>query len=772
MNPKLLILLVFVSFCSLLISTTWHIKLDGTGDFTTIQEGINASVDTDTVLVYTGTYYENLLIENKNIILASQELSTGNPQYVNLTIIDGQGVDSCIWIMDCQLGILVQGFTIQHGLGSMLNSTRKGGGVLADNSVTQIISCRIINNVASVGGGLAVPDSDVFLSNNDIIDNSASKGGGISISDENSISFDSVYKNSVYNNNAGVGFDIYAYHSNHVSIIVDTFSITIPDSYYAKAFDQLPGYNTYFTFDIETGLLELMPYDLYVATNGNDSNSGLTMENPLRNISTAVRLIDVDENEQRTIHVAAGEYSWQSNQQIFPFGLKQNLSIIGEDAASTIIINDFSPGTFYSLDLTGFCEIANFSFLIDYDYANNVGYFSFSNSFKMTNCNFSGSSGDAFLIIAESDYVELDSLFIYDASSLEIPCLMLFDINGSMNNVIMDNCNILNNPQSTQSTLAVTVEEDFIMENSIFTNNYASSIYSGNIAIAEFYPNVTNKQISNCLFSNNSTASPYNIKIMGIGANTVYNCTFADNNSTSSTLETKGNLEINNSIFFNPLNNFEIQLLATSVISELDVAFSNILGGESSVYNQNGTNIVNWNEGNIVEDPLFLLSGDDPYQLTDFSPCIDAGTPDTTGLFIPPWDLLHNQRIWDGDGNGTTIIDMGCYEFDAPQYVEIEDYEIPNFSFDNTNLSNYPNPFNPETTITFNLPVSGKIKLEIFNIKGQKVKTLMDCTTVLGTYECNWNGEDEAGKSVSSGQYVVKLKQNDNVTATKIMLLK
>ena len=120
MNPKLLILLVFVSFCSLLISTTWHIKLDGTGDFTTIQEGINASVDTDTVLVYTGTYYENLLIENKNIILASQELSTGNPQYVNLTIIDGQGVESCIWIMDCQFGVLVQGFTIQHGLGSML----------------------------------------------------------------------------------------------------------------------------------------------------------------------------------------------------------------------------------------------------------------------------------------------------------------------------------------------------------------------------------------------------------------------------------------------------------------------------------------------------------------------------------------------------------------------------------------------------------------------------------------------------------------------------
>ena len=75
------LLFAFVCFClpwcipgSLLNSTTWHIKQDGTGNFTTIQEGIDASADSDTVLVYPGTYYENLNINSKNITLSSLEM--------------------------------------------------------------------------------------------------------------------------------------------------------------------------------------------------------------------------------------------------------------------------------------------------------------------------------------------------------------------------------------------------------------------------------------------------------------------------------------------------------------------------------------------------------------------------------------------------------------------------------------------------------------------------------------------------------------------------
>jgi hypothetical protein len=282
--------------------------------------------------------------------------------------------------------------------------------------------------------------------------------------------------------------------------------------------------------------------------------------------------------------------------------------------------------------------------------------------------------------------------------------------------------------------------------------------------------------ITNCLFADNQCSGNADRTFLpdGSGNLAVNNSTFVNNTGLYTIMILRNPIEFHNNILRNNCN-YEIFLpdnSASGYLAELNISHCNIQGGQSAIYNQNNANIVNWGEGNIDEDPLFLLSGDDPYQLTEFSPCIDAGTPDTTGLFLPPWDLLYHQRVWDGDNNGSALIDMGCYEYGAPQYVDVEEHEITNSSVHNPNLSNYPNPFNPETTISFDLAEPGKVKLAIYNIKGQKVKTLMDCTTAPGTYECNWNGKDESGKPVSSGQYIVKLKQDKKETATKIMLLK
>jgi flagellar hook assembly protein FlgD len=91
----------------------------------------------------------------------------------------------------------------------------------------------------------------------------------------------------------------------------------------------------------------------------------------------------------------------------------------------------------------------------------------------------------------------------------------------------------------------------------------------------------------------------------------------------------------------------------------------------------------------------------------------------------------------------------------------------------NYNLTNYPNPFNGETTISFSLTTNlhEKARIEIFNIKGQKVKTF-DVITNGAAGSVIWNGRDETNKPVSSGIYFYKLVAGENTVTQKMLLLK
>lgn len=84
--------------------------------------------------------------------------------------------------------------------------------------------------------------------------------------------------------------------------------------------------------------------------------------------------------------------------------------------------------------------------------------------------------------------------------------------------------------------------------------------------------------------------------------------------------------------------------------------------------------------------------------------------------------------------------------------------------------SNYPNPFNPETIIEYIVPVNGAVKLIIYNILGQKVRTLVEQVQLAGTYQVFWNGRDELGSALSSGVYFYQL-QGENALITKKMTL-
>ena len=90
----------------------------------------------------------------------------------------------------------------------------------------------------------------------------------------------------------------------------------------------------------------------------------------------------------------------------------------------------------------------------------------------------------------------------------------------------------------------------------------------------------------------------------------------------------------------------------------------------------------------------------------------------------------------------------------------------------NVTLSNYPNPFNPTTTISFSLPEDGNVELSIYNVKGQKVKTLTNEFLVKGLHSIEWNGKDNNNKSVSSGIYFYKISAGKSTSMKKMLLLK
>ncbi len=85
---------------------------------------------------------------------------------------------------------------------------------------------------------------------------------------------------------------------------------------------------------------------------------------------------------------------------------------------------------------------------------------------------------------------------------------------------------------------------------------------------------------------------------------------------------------------------------------------------------------------------------------------------------------------------------------------------------------NYPNPFNPTTTINYSLKENAKVSLNIYNIKGQKVKQLVSDQLSAGEHSVVWNGTDYNGKSVSSGIYFYKLKTRNYEKTKKMVLLK
>jgi len=168
-----------------------------------------------------------------------------------------------------------------------------------------------------------------------------------------------------------------------------------------------------------------------------------------------------------------------------------------------------------------------------------------------------------------------------------------------------------------------------------------------------------------------------------------------------------------------------------------------------------------------------------------------SGEGDVSAVEISIAGITSNP---DADGSYSIDLPAGNYPLTAnldgyDQYeIDVEivtgenttlDFEVletvgndEDITFVNELTGNYPNPFNPTTTISYAIATDGNVVLDIYNSKGQKISTLVNEFTTAGSHSIIWNGQDAKGNVAPSGVYFYKIKSGRFTSTKKMILLK
>ena len=222
--------------------------------------------------------------------------------------------------------------------------------------------------------------------------------------------------------------------------------------------------------------------------------------------------------------------------------------------------------------------------------------------------------------------------------------------------------------------------------------------------------------------------------------------------------------------------------IATSVPSRenpvLEAVFSNV----NCALNPDVITLrISWN-GSYATDALFQ------YIQADETPMVERRE-------VGDYSLLKADPgidEWNGFGQGNPLVlrKGDCFDFsfevgESQNPGMVRDYIIravgryqpddPAFGMTPRQFqlyNNYPNPFNPATTISYDLPISAPVKVDVLNILGQHVRTLVDETQSAGHYEVVWDSKDNQGRTVTSGVYIYRITTGDFTNSKKMVLLK
>lgn len=178
--------------------------------------------------------------------------------------------------------------------------------------------------------------------------------------------------------------------------------------------------------------------------------------------------------------------------------------------------------------------------------------------------------------------------------------------------------------------------------------------------------------------------------------------------------------------------------------------------------------IMNIGDTTLSVDTLYTL--DSVYTISETGPFVlEQDSSRIISVTFTPTEMNHSSKL---------VVESNAKNFPAaeiilmgiginPQGISGHPELITKYKL----YDNFPNPFNPQTTLRYDIPKSGHVELKIFNIQGQLVRTLLDAIKPAGSYQAIWDGRNEEGIYQASGVYFYRLKAGDRFAETKRMVL-
>ena len=698
------------------------------------------------------------------------------------------------------------------------NSSHRGGGIYLDLSSPSLNHVVITENSALYGGGILCDESNPTLTNVAIKLNEAIlQGGGIYCEGNSNPIFDPDDRPSVFLNKAGLtGYDLFTIDDATINVVVDTFTVINPTEFHAYPMEN-------FSFDILNAKIEPVLADLYVDPNGSDNNSGLSPTKPLQTIGYALVKVDADSSHPRTILLGEGVYSPSATGENYPIYWRSYVSLLGAGKGVTILDAEGQNGVIFCYDDSSFSieslTIRNSAAgywggaidcngssptLSHLEISDNScsGIYCWDRSSPILNdVTLSRNTADrgSGLYCAVHSSPTLTNVIITENAATtggggiycreySSPVLTHVTISGNSGGGIycddysspsLSNVTINDNTGRGISCVNSTPELDHViisgnsggglflsssnatLVNVVISGNTAGG-GGGGIWISHSEPTLTNVAIIGNTGTKGggifcSTSSPF-----------LTNVTMAKNVATD-TYYGGGGIYcfdhsyptlVNTILWNNDPQEIYYHWGLPDDSNAVTISYSDVQGGIATIVT-NDLGTINWLDGNIDTDPLFVDAENGDFHLQEGSPTIDAGT----AFFAWEGDTLVNLSADDYVGSAP---DMGAFEFGA---LSTED-DSPLLPTEFVLHQNYPNPFNPATTIRYNLPQDSRIRLTVYDIIGRELVRLRNESDQAGYHSIIWNGRDNAGREVPSGIYIARLVTPGYTKSIKMVLLR